>query len=103
MEVVIDTSALIAVLVDEPERKKIVEFVAECLNEDIFTQADTWQELGQDVKEVVAAFYFDQKGPSTICLHIELDELLNHLQGSTTFFCLFYLITPIGVGMIYIY
>jgi len=51
-------------------------FVAECLNEDIFTQADTWQELRQNVKEAVSAFYFDQKGPSSIRLHLVRDELL---------------------------
>ena len=28
-------------------------FVAECLNEDIITQADTWQELRQNVKKAV--------------------------------------------------
>ena len=51
-------------------------FVAECLNQDIFTQADTWQELRQNVKEVVTAFYFDQKAPSSIRLHLVRDELL---------------------------
>ena len=51
-------------------------FVADCLNEDIFTQADTWQELRQNVKEAVSAFYFDQKAPSSIRLHLVRDELL---------------------------
>jgi predicted RNase H-like HicB family nuclease len=35
-------------------------FVAECLTESIFTQADNWEELRQNVKEAVAAYYFDQ-------------------------------------------
>ena len=51
-------------------------FVAECLNEDIFTQADTWLELRQNVKDAVSAFYFDQSGPSSILLHLVRDELL---------------------------
>jgi len=51
-------------------------FVAECLNEDIFTQAVSWRELRQNVKEAVFAFYFDRKGPSSIRLHLFRDELL---------------------------
>ncbi len=35
-------------------------FVAECLTESIFTQANDWEELRQNVKEAVAAYYFDQ-------------------------------------------
>jgi predicted RNase H-like HicB family nuclease len=35
-------------------------FVAECLTEGIFTQADNWEELRRNVKEAVAAYYFDQ-------------------------------------------
>jgi predicted RNase H-like HicB family nuclease len=34
-------------------------FVAECLTEGIFTQADNWEELRRNVKEAVAAYYFD--------------------------------------------
>jgi predicted RNase H-like HicB family nuclease len=33
-------------------------FVAECLTESIFTQADSWEELRANVKEAVAAFLF---------------------------------------------
>ncbi len=51
-------------------------FVAECMNEDIFTQADSWVELRQNVKKAVSAFYFDQTGPSSIRLHLVRDELL---------------------------
>jgi predicted RNase H-like HicB family nuclease len=34
-------------------------FVAECLTEGIFTQADNWEDLRGNVKEAVAAYYFD--------------------------------------------
>jgi hypothetical protein len=52
-------------------------FVAECLTESIFTQAENWEELRAHVKEAVAAFYFDQpRRPSTIRLHLVRDEVL---------------------------
>ena len=51
-------------------------FVAECLGEDIFTQADNWEELRDNVKEAVAAFYFDSTPPETVRLHLVRDELL---------------------------
>lgn len=52
-------------------------FVAECLTEAIFTQAENWEELRRNVKEAVAAFYFDQgEGPSRIRLHLVRDEVL---------------------------
>ena len=51
-------------------------FVAECLSHDIFTQADDWEELRANVREAVAAFFFDQPGPSVIRLHLVRDELL---------------------------
>ncbi len=38
-------------------------FVAECLTESIYTQADTWEELRRNVREAVAAFYFDRPQP----------------------------------------
>jgi predicted RNase H-like HicB family nuclease len=34
-------------------------FVGECLSEAIFTQADSWGELRQNVLEAVAAYYSD--------------------------------------------
>jgi len=44
-------------------------FVAECLTESIFTQADGWEEVRNNVKESVSAFYFDRpQRPSTIFL-----------------------------------
>jgi hypothetical protein len=45
-------------------------FVAECLTESIFTQADNWEELRRNVRESVAAFYFDHSHPpAAIRLH----------------------------------
>jgi hypothetical protein len=52
-------------------------FVAECLTEGIFTQADNWEELRRNVKESVAAFYFDHpQPPAAIRLHLVRDEIL---------------------------
>ena len=51
-------------------------FVAECLSEDIFTQGDTWDELRQNVREAVNAFYFDASPPKRVRLHLVRDELL---------------------------
>ena len=36
-------------------------FVAECLTEAIFTQADTWDELRSNVREAVDAFFEDSE------------------------------------------
>jgi len=51
-------------------------FVAECLSEGIFTQADTWNELRKNVQEAISAFYFDQPQPSAVRLHLVRDEVL---------------------------
>jgi len=52
-------------------------FVAECLTESIVTQADDWEGLRRNVKEAVAAFYFDQPHPpGAIRLHLVRDEVL---------------------------
>ena len=52
-------------------------FVAECLTEAIVTQAGSWEELRKNVKEAVAAFYFDQRQAApTIRLHLVRDEVL---------------------------
>ena len=51
-------------------------FCAECLTENIFTQADTWDDLRLNVKEAVEAFYFDRRKPNHIRLHLERDEML---------------------------
>ncbi len=52
-------------------------FVAECLTESIITQADDWEGLRANVKEAVAAFYFDRpERPSSIRLRLVRDEIL---------------------------
>ncbi|MFH1024135.1 MAG: 2-phospho-L-lactate guanylyltransferase [Planctomycetota bacterium] len=52
-------------------------FVAECLTDDIFTQADTWAELKTNVKEAVDAHYFDKPSrPLSIRLHLVKDEVM---------------------------
>jgi len=51
-------------------------FVAECLTEPIFTQADTWAELRTQVQDAVRAYYFDQPVPEQVRLHLVRDELL---------------------------
>jgi len=35
-------------------------YCAECLTENVFTQGDSWQELRTNVKNAVAAFFFDR-------------------------------------------
>jgi len=50
--------------------------VAECLTEAIFTEADNWEELRRNVKEAVAAYYFDQaQPPAAIRLRLVRDEV----------------------------
>lgn len=51
-------------------------YVAECLSEDIFTQADTWDELRDNVREAVQAYYFDGEPPRRIRLHLVRDEVV---------------------------
>ena len=51
-------------------------YVAECLSHDIFTQADTWDELRSNVQEAVNAYFFDQPKPEKIRLHLVRDEVL---------------------------
>ncbi len=50
---------------------------AECLIESIFTEADAWEQLGQNVLEATAAFFFDQRLPRQIRLHLVPDEILS--------------------------
>jgi hypothetical protein len=51
--------------------------VAQCLTESIVTEGDDWEALRRNVKEAVAAFYFDQPhSPSAIRLHLVRDEVL---------------------------
>lgn len=52
-------------------------FVAECLTENIVTEADTWEQLRENVREVVHAYFFDapEKTPKSIRLHLQRDEV----------------------------
>lgn len=43
-------------------------YCAECLTEDVFTQADTWDDLRHNVLEAVAAHFFDRPGPASVRL-----------------------------------
>ncbi len=45
-------------------------YVAEALGESIFTEADTWEQLRANVKEAVAAFYFDRPAPALTFLRL---------------------------------
>ena len=49
-------------------------FVAECIGENIVTEADTWQELRTNVKEAVSAYFFDAPMPGCVRLHLVHDE-----------------------------
>jgi predicted RNase H-like HicB family nuclease len=52
-------------------------YSAECLTENIFTQADSWDDLRQNVREAVTAFFFDRPIPASIRLHLVRDEVLS--------------------------
>ncbi len=52
-------------------------YCAECLTENIFTQADTWDELRTNVIDATTAFFFDNPGPRRIRLHLVRDEVLS--------------------------
>ena len=51
-------------------------FVAECLTHDIFTQANSWDELRKNVREAVTGYFFDQPKPAVIRLHLVRDEVM---------------------------
>lgn len=50
-------------------------YCAECLTENIFTQADNWEQLRKNVREATAAFFFDRP-PERVRLHLVRDEVL---------------------------
>ena len=50
---------------------------AECLTENIFTQADSWPELRRNVIEAVKPYYFDRQAPGTVRLRLVRDEVLS--------------------------
>jgi hypothetical protein len=49
---------------------------AACLSEDIFTEADTWEELRENVREAVLAYHYDSEPPQRIRLHLVRDEVV---------------------------
>ena len=51
-------------------------YQAKDLGESIFTEAASWAELRTNVREAVAAFYFDRPAPRSIRLHLVRDEVL---------------------------
>jgi predicted RNase H-like HicB family nuclease len=64
-------------LVFEVTQEEDGGFCAECLTENIFTQADTWESLRTNVQEAARAYFFDQPPtPRRIRLHLVRDELL---------------------------
>lgn len=50
-------------------------FVAECLTEPIFTQADSWEELREQIRDAVRGYYFDKTAPENIRLHLVRGDL----------------------------
>lgn len=50
-------------------------YVAECLTENIVTQGDTWEELRGNVKEAIAAFFYDKPAPRQVRLRMVRDEM----------------------------
>ncbi len=51
-------------------------YVAECLTEPIFSEAESWSELREQVQDAVRAYFFDQSVPAQVRLHLVRDELL---------------------------
>ncbi|MBP8800724.1 MAG: 2-phospho-L-lactate guanylyltransferase [Kiritimatiellae bacterium] len=51
-------------------------YTAEALGEDIFTQADTWEELRANVREAVAAYTFDQLEKPSVRIRLTREEVL---------------------------
>ena len=49
-------------------------FVAQGLTEDIITEANTWDELRENVREAVRAFHFDSPAPHRIRLRLMRDD-----------------------------
>lgn len=51
-------------------------FSARALGESIFTQADTFEELREQVRDAVRCHFDDGQGPAVIRLHYVRDEVL---------------------------
>lgn len=54
-------------------------YLAECLTEPIFTQAESWDELRMQVRDAVTAHFYDQDRPAVIRLHLVRDEVMASL------------------------
>ena len=52
-------------------------YYAECLTENIFTEADTWEQLRANVLDATAGYFFDRPRPDRIRLHLVRDEVLS--------------------------
>lgn len=50
-------------------------YSAECLTENIVTQANTWEELRANVKEATKAYFYDGPKPKYIRLHLVRNEV----------------------------
>ena len=64
---------LVFEVVEEPDGG----YCAECLNEDIFTAGDTWEQLRDNVREATTASYFDRPRPEWVRLRLVPDEILS--------------------------
>ena len=63
-------------LIFEVTREADGGYCAECLTLDIFSQADTWDELRANVREAVRGYFFDRSIPASVRLHLVRDEVL---------------------------
>jgi hypothetical protein len=63
---------LIFLVQDAPEGG----FTAQALGASIFTQADTWAELQQQVRDAVACHFDEAEKPKLIRLHCVRDEVI---------------------------
>ncbi|MFZ0590899.1 MAG: 2-phospho-L-lactate guanylyltransferase [Bryobacteraceae bacterium] len=64
-------------LVFEVVREADGGYCAECLTENIFTQADSWDDLRKNAVDATTAFFFDRPLPARIRLHLVRDEILS--------------------------
>jgi len=70
-----------AELVFEVTQESDGGYCAGCLTLDIFTQADSWEELRANVREAVRAYFFDGDIPERIRLRLVRDEVLAPVQA----------------------
>ena len=52
-------------------------FQAKCLNEPIFTEGESFDELKKNIKEAVLCHFDDGKAPKIVRLHYVKDEVLS--------------------------